>query len=344
MKSYRILWAAVLWLCFTNTRAQEAPISKSIQVYVTKINLSVSQLNEFIQKEHATVYNTDLNTRRYSCSFQMKVTGMDRLDQLASKMGYVTQNSFNSHNYQERIKNIEMQKSSKKYENDILYAQLKDTMIERRNRESIQNKILNNLNAISNYEIEANTLRMNASDSMVLVNFTIEDELSTPSNSRVSFVNMPGIEFGYLVVENPKPGLSAAAYYGPNIKYMFTRGKSYFNLGVYKPTVNKTSDTSLINELFIINFGQDFYPRNFGRGKRRYLNLYTGYQIGGFITNRNNDKNSVFIANTNVSFGLELLKTKHVLIDNKVSYFLPLNETNRNMRGILYQASFNFVF
>ena len=125
---------------------------------------------------------------------------------------------------------------------------------------------------------------------------------------------------------------------------MFTRGKSYFNLGVYRAIDNNTADTSLINELFMMNFGQDFYPRNFGRGKRRFLNLYTGYQIGGFISNQNNNKNSVFIPNANLSFGVELIKTKHILVDNKVSYFLPLNELNRNMRGILYQASFNFVF
>jgi hypothetical protein len=179
---------------------------------------------------------------------------------------------------------------------------------------------------------------------MCKVRFTINDEMSTPNNSRVSFVNMPGIEYGFLKIENPTAGISAKSYQGATIKYMFTRGKSYFNLGVYRAIDNNTADTSLINELFMMNFGQDFYPRNFGRGKRRFLNLYTGYQIGGFISNQNNNKNSVFIPNANLSFGVELIKTKHILVDNKVSYFLPLNELNRNMRGILYQASFNFVF
>ena len=232
-------------------------------------------------------------------------------------------------------------------ENKIYQKQLKDSLllpIDIRNTQTIYNKISNNIVNISNLEIEVNQYKQNVNDSTCWVNITINDELSTPNNSRVSFVNMPGLEYGLLKTENPVEGTSASMYQGLSVKYMFTRGKSYFNLGVYKALENNKSDTSLINELFLINFGQDFYPKNFGRGKRKFLNLYTGYQIGGFITNQNNNKNSEFIPNANLSIGLELFKNKYILIDNKVSYFLPLNELNRNMRGILYQASFNFVF
>jgi len=125
---------------------------------------------------------------------------------------------------------------------------------------------------------------------------------------------------------------------------MFTRGKSYFNLGVYKVLNNDMLDSSLNSDLFMLQFGQDFYPKHFGRGKRKFLNLYTGYQIGGFVATNNVDKSSGIVPNANISLGLELFKSKNILIDNKASYFLPLNELNRNFRGINYGFSVNFVF
>jgi hypothetical protein len=99
-----------------------------------------------------------------------------------------------------------------------------------------------------------------------------------------------------------------------------------------------------INEFFTFEFGQDFYTRYFGRGNRKFFNLYSGYAIGGAIINRWDDKNTRFAAFTNLSMGVEILKTKHILIDTKGSYFLPLADINRNTRGIMLSASFNFVF
>jgi len=191
------------------------------------------------------------------------------------------------------------------------------------------------LNALNNHESQA------------YVTLRLFDEISFPvANNKVNFVNMPGVEVGLLRLENPRAGLSANAYRGYSIKYLFTRGKSYVNLGIYKPlTANANPrDSAFVNELAVINFGQDFYPRNFGRGRRRYLNLYTCYQIGGFIANRNQESRNEFVFNINPGLGLELIKTKHILLDTKVSYFVPLNRESRNLRGLLVQGAFNFVF
>lgn len=334
----------LLTLCSFVTVAQDRPSNKTIQVYVTKLQTSTDLLANFIDAKKGVVYQTDLSTNRYYTEFLISISDLRGLDSLASKMGYVTQNVFNTENYQEKINNLEKRIDGLKYENSIYARQLADSVVTGVRIEDLKRKISSNLQTIASLEVNINQLQQNAGDQMCKVRFTINDEMSTPNNSRVSFVNMPGIEYGFLKIENPTAGISAKSYQGATIKYMFTRGKSYFNLGVYRAIDNNTADTSLINELFMMNFGQDFYPRNFGRGKRRFLNLYTGYQIGGFISNQNNNKNSVFIPNANLSFGVELIKTKHILVDNKVSYFLPLNELNRNMRGILYQASFNFVF
>lgn len=346
MKTLNIALFLILLLTVNSfvTVAQERPSNKTIQVYVTKLQTSTDLLANFIDAKKGVVYQTDLSTNRYYTEFLISNSDLRGLDSLASKMGYVTQNVFNTENYQEKINNLEKRIDGLKYENSIYARQLADSVVTGVRIEDLKRKISSNLQTIASLEVNINQLQQNAGDQMCNVRFTINDEMSTPNNSRVSFVNMPGIEHGFLKIENPTAGISAKSYQGATIKYMFTRGKSYFNLGVYRAIDNNTSDTSLINELFMMNFGQDFYPRNFGRGKRRFLNLYTGYQIGGFISNQNNNKNSVFIPNANLSFGVELIKTKHILVDNKVSYFLPLNELNRNMRGILYQASFNFVF
>ena len=346
MKTLNIALSLILLLTVNSfvTVAQDRPSNKTIQVYVTKLQTSTDLLANFIDAKKGVVYQTDLSTNRYYTEFLISNSDLRGLDSLASKMGYVTQNVFNTENYQEKINNLEKRIDGLKYENSIYARQLADSVVTGVRIEDLKRKISSNLQTIASLEVNINQLQQNAGDQMCNVRFTINDEMSTPNNSRVSFVNMPGIEYGFLKIENPTAGISAKSYQGATIKYMFTRGKSYFNLGVYRAIDNNTSDTSLINELFMMNFGQDFYPRNFGRGKRRFLNLYTGYQIGGFISNQNNNKNSVFIPNANLSFGVELIKTKHILVDNKVSYFLPLNELNRNMRGILYQASFNFVF
>lgn len=340
--------AIALWfvsnLLYPTLYAQENAGTKNITVYVTKMPQAVQQLNQFLQQHHATILRSDFTINRNFVEFQISTNELTALDSLATALGYVTQNSYYTQNLKQSYLENKRRIANLKYENELLANQLSDSLLPAFRADELRRKVMNNMSSITSFEMSNKELEERMEGSTCAVSFTINDEMSTPNNSRVSFINMPGLEYGYLHIENPKAGVSAKAYQGVAIKYMFTRGKSYFNLGAYKAIDNNTTDSTLINELFMINFGQDFYPRHFGRGKRKFLNLYTGYQIGGFIQNRNNDKNAVFIPNANISFGVELLKSKHVLIDNKASYFLPLDGINRNMRGILYQASFNFVF
>jgi hypothetical protein len=113
-------------------------------------------------------------------------------------------------------------------------------------------------------------------------------------------------------------------------------------LGAYKDVSgNPLNDTVRIQEMFQFSFGQDFYPKHFGRGNNKFFNLYTGYSIGGFFATSNT--RSQTICNLNAYFGIELFKSRHILIDNRVGYFVPLTY-NRDLRGLLYNVSFNFVF
>jgi len=174
----------------------------------------------------------------------------------------------------------------------------------------------------------------------ILVHLRVEEENTSPSGTNLAFVNMPGVEYGLLRIENPEKGFTADVYQGASIKYLFTRGKSFGMIGVYH-AFDEGSDSTTISELFFLSVGQDFYSRHFGRGANRFLNLYTGYTAGGVFLS--GDDFSRWTWNMNPYLGLELFKNKNMLIDNKVGYFIPLRYT-RKLRGLSYCASFNFVF
>ena len=154
-----------------------------------------------------------------------------------------------------------------------------------------------------------------------------------------SWINMPGLEYSLLSIENPLEGESASYMHGVSLKYMFNYKKSYAVLSLYK--ANKTSSPAQYNEIYMFSLGQDFYSKRLGGGKKKWLNLYTSFHTGVYIATGESSKlNSWF---TNPFIGLEIYKNKNILIDNKVGYFLPF-KSNRNMRGLLYNVSINFAF
>ncbi|MCB0834455.1 MAG: hypothetical protein KDC45_13400 [Bacteroidetes bacterium] len=171
------------------------------------------------------------------------------------------------------------------------------------------------------------------------------EEIFTPTEEtwqNVQFVNMPGFEGSYLWIENPLTGTSGKGYAGAQIKYLFTRGKSYIRFGVLRSLTTPTdTGKTQIKEIFLYSFGQDFYPRHFGRGRRAYLNLYTGYSVGGFFATADNFSRNIFFVMPHL--GLELYKNRYVIFDSQAGYFIPFY-ANRNLRGLNGNVSFNFVF
>ena len=173
------------------------------------------------------------------------------------------------------------------------------------------------------------------------VSLTLSDEVTSPESTGISFVNMPGAEYSFLDIEAPAAGTSAEFYHGYFLKYLFTKGKSYGSIGLYKNESIGRTDSVAYSEMFILAFGQDFYSRHFGRGDRRYLNLYSGYQVGGILAT--GEVSTKYLPYLAPSVGVEIFKNKYILFDTKVSYFVPVTDS-RNMRGISYSAAFNFVF
>ncbi len=316
---------------------------KKLTVSVLKLVEARRIADGFIRQRAVKVEKQQETPEQFIAEFSLPTRQLPALDSLAISLGYVLENDRDAQNIEEVTERLQDEETR-------YLAQLARTRLALGGplRDSLQRlTLLAEADNIGGQlrRTRQQLARYTAHEALTYVTLRIYDEVTFPTaNRRINFVNMPGVEAAVLRIENPRAGLSAQYYRGYALKYLFTRGKSYFNLGFYQPTEKNTADSTFINELFVINFGQDFYPRSFGRGKRKFLNLYTTYQIGGVILSRNGDDGNDFIPNANVGLGLELVKTKHILLDTKGSYFLPLHYLNRDLRGLIGQASFSFVF
>lgn len=316
---------------------------KTLTVAVTKYAAARQALTVFIRQRAVRIQKQEETPEQLTAEFAMPTGDLLKLDSLSAQLGYVLENNLNTSELSGKVTSLRDEEQRTAAQLAAGRLPLESEKWSKEERDAARRDAERATDRLA--DLRQQLAAIEARKGQAYVTLRLYDEVSFPTgNRRISFVNMPGVEFGYLRLDNPRVGLTSPAYQGYSLKYLVTRGKSYLNLGVYKPTVSNTTDEQFINELFVINFGQDFYPRNFGRGRRKYLNLYTSYQLGGFIVSRNSDKGSQFIPNLNLGLGVELLKTRHVLFDVKASYFVPLNDQSRDLRGVLGQAAFNFVF
>lgn len=158
------------------------------------------------------------------------------------------------------------------------------------------------------------------------------------------FINMPGIETMVLVLENPDKQLSDDKYVGGALKYMVTKGKTFFTIGVLKPLDSDDSGIdSRVNDIVVYSLGKDFYPRYLGRGKRTFFNPYSGFQIGGMVITSDKEINHFFTIEPHV--GLEIYKNRYVIFDMRAGYLFPMDENRaKDFRGFTQSISFNIVF
>ena len=351
LKTFLIISISTLFLNPVKAQYYEQDVysaTKYVTIYTSDFIVGKKILNNYISNKKCEILNQEVNTRTFEVSFQLNENLVSSLDSTLGLIGYITSSTQNNNNNKLKVKKLEAELEDNTYK--------LEKMRNKFNLDSNVNSKKNTEYAIENLEennrrISRNLKQMKENYQTVFAKVTINDELSTPTNSKIAFAKMPGITYNRLYIENPKAGISENLYTGYSMKYIFTKGKSYFQIGVLK-NANEMSKLQIydslkantINEFFTFEFGQDFYTRYFGRGNRKFFNLYSGYSIGGAIINRWNDQNARFAAFTNLSMGVELLKTKHILLDVKGSYFLPLADINRNTRGIMLSGSFNFVF
>ena len=333
--------------------------NKSITVYSAKYTEHSLDFDKLIQIRDFKLLEKTSNLYQTHYIFHTESINSYYLDSVLRTYGYITESSMNKNNIDEKRKSYQNQIETQEQNiENARYTLKQNSMDTLRTSERIASSNMQLENNIRRYEqkikeYEREIEELNQVKNLMLVNLYIKDEVSTPNgnNQNITWVNMPGVSYSFLQVENPKPGITHEAYAGLNLKYLFTRGKSYIELGVLKPITPLTdielqdsSLTSMKNDFFLVQFGQDFYTRHFGRGRRKYLNLYSGYTIGAIIPNRYDDLPQKASLVSSLNIGLELFKSKHVLIDTKAAYFLPINNENRNTRGVMFTGAFNFVF
>ena len=208
------------------------------------------------------------------------------------------------------------------------------------NKDRLQKLNESDREKIRDYEKELR--EMDGKMGTVSVDISLMRELTTPNETqKVKFVNMPGFEYSVFMPENPKAGISAACYNGYMLKYLFTKGKSFVTVGAFKAVDVPSTDLQMYSDLFNFSFGQDFYSRHLGRGGRKFLNLYSGYNVGYLAcTGAESTLHNFYVS---PAIGIELFKNNFMLFDTKVNYILPFVK-NLNMRGLQFAASLNFVF
>ncbi len=311
------------------------------EVYSADFNPVRKKFETWLNSKNYTIIKQDETKTSHTFHFTIPKKDAKYVDSVIASMGYVSSKELHSFN-----------QDNQKTEANLQLEYLLKTKDE---YEKMQQKI-DSVKSAKYYEHWERTRRIDSQiyavkrkikmlesvDSTYTIKAVIRDETTSPSYTRINFVHMPGVEYTYLMVEQPKQGLSHEVYQGMNLKYLFTRGKSFFELGAYKANKDSIKTDSLAyEELFMFEFGQDFYSRHFGRGTNKFFNLYIGYKTG--LAVGSTDTKTDWIPTVSPNIGVELFKNKYICIDTRANYFLPLIE-NRNLRGWAFSGAFNFVF
>lgn len=327
--------------CFAFAKAQknnELTLETDVDLLVTDISIIENELNSFIETKGVTPEKYYKSKYYINISLLLDFENYLAFEKLIEKKGYIKKKNTNSKNYAASLKTKEheieiLQKEKAQYEKLVAdSARLKNERTF-----DYWEKIISIEKDISKLKLEQEEILRKHKKYKYKLEVR-EEENSTQDYSE-SWINMPGFEYSLLFTEQPEAGISLEQMQGYCLKYMFNYGKTYIVLGLFQNTSENI--TTEIDEIYMFAFGQDFYSKRLGRGQRKFLNLYTSFNVGVYIaTNQDDNYTSWF---TNPFLGLELFKNKYFLIDTKVGYFLPY-KNNRTQRGLLYNASFNFVF
>ena len=309
----------------------------NIKLSCSNFNRAEKILKIYFDKTQTDIVNFKKNENKIEVDFYLDKKNKRKFDSIVGNIGYIQESEIKMSNYKTQKEDLQSQ--------ILYYQQRKEAYKKELNAKKERNEQYEDYwieirridRLIFELEKKKNNLKQEYD---YLVNLEIFDDNVDLTTGDVHWVNMPGLSYDILWVENPTMGFSEPQYQGFSLKYLFTRGKSYIKLGALKSINNSNSES--YTELFQFGFGQDFYTKHFGRGKHKILNLYSGYTAGGMFATGINKKN-LTLPYLKIHLGLELFKSKHILIDNKVSYFIPFQQ-NRSFRGLVYSASFNFVF
>ncbi len=311
----------------------------NITIITLDYTTSKTSFRKFIAENNININSQDESKTSITATFDANKEVYVQMRSLMNSWGYISNDDINTTGYQSELDEIELEiefltQKKNSFEQILQQHEMKSAQYESlwREKQGLEDRIFN-------LKKRRTVLEKNALPYRITI--TIMEEMTSPVESRVTFVNMPGAEYSYLKIENPNDTVSSAYYQGYFLKYLFTKGKSYASVGVYQSTQKPAGDSTIFSELFVMNFGQDFYSRHFGRGSNKFGNLYSGYTVGYIAASNEVRSQDIFYVSPSV--GLELFKNKYILWDTKVNYLIPFSY-QRNLRGFGLNTSINFVF
>ena len=310
----------------------------SANIRVPDINKSQLEIDEYIKNRKIIPLRYLKTKTRFEFEFNTNEKEYKVLKTKIKKWGFLSYHKETTENYFEKVNDLQIKKKAHEKEKQQYEKISKLTDSSSVRFFEYSEKIINITTKID--ELEYEILQLKKKNKVFNINIVIKEEANTTNYAgRRTWVNMPGIEYSYIKTENPISLKTPEQMTGYSFKYLFHTGKSYAILGLYRAN---TKDSTTINDMYVFGVGQDFYSKHFGRGENKFLNLYISFNAGVYITsNKKESVNASWFVNP--FFGIEILKTKHILIDSKVGYFLPF-ATNKSQRGLITNLSFNFVF
>ena len=330
-----LLMPLAVWSAPSSPDSLSAPILSSraeITLLTRQFPEVEPRLLELVRATDAHIVEMSHDRERSSLtlSLQLSQPGFDSLTRQLPQLATVARNS---------IQTTDLGAEMRGVVTEIAWTQSKlaDTTLS----DSLKNQERERLHAL---EIRERNLRRQAEWPLLSISLSEDNpfQYSYDTDSWFSFINMPGVEARALKVENPSENRTLDLYRGFALRYMFTQGKSYVHLGVLKPQDGSPSD-SAITDIFFYDWGTDFYPRHLGKGKRKYLNLYSGFTVGGMLLGSDTDYDHTFTLGAHM--GLELLKLQFIIWDVHGGYLFPLDtQWNKTLRGADLGSALNFVF
>lgn len=321
-------------------------LSESTVTYtIATVNVEKSKLlvENFTQQRKYDITKLNSTPQVITVLFWMPVKGVNALDSLLTQTGVVSYKNISivydpkvsaelklDLEFQKKwLADLELQSNFwRKDTSKVGMEKYNMVMSQQRNKEIEINQLIKRIN---NYE-------SNKDLCLVSIYFKNEDH---SNDSKLSNVRMPGIEYSYMLLNQPKEGITSSAYSGLSVRYIFTKGKDYINFSAYQSN-KKVTDSTTFNQLFNLMIAQDFYSRKYGQGKYRFFNPYIGYQAGASLAS--NQLGIEVIPCIAPTFGLELYKGKSFLIDVHTHYNLPVSSKFNQLRGWVFNGGLNFVF
>ena len=311
-------------------------------VYSLEFPKAKDKLDNFILANRFEQQSFKESRDQITYLFKITESAIPKIDSMVKVLGYVNARKINNSSQTFTVENLNIdleRLENKRQSYSELMAKL-DSSASKEQYIIYWEKRRETEDQISNLKKEI--LNLKAAFKFISVEIEIRNDPTGPSNRKVSWVHMPGLQYSVAFVEQPLNGVSYAEYEGYALKYLFTKGKNYFALGAYKTRNSNLIDSTSIDEIFNFTYGEDFYSRKFGRGNRHFFNPYIGYQLGFSLAYSKIESNLFpFLA---PAFGIEWWKNKYFLLDTTADYYLPANAINRNIRAWRISASLNFVF